>query len=151
MSKAEKRRLKQLEKAAKASSPASKQKLLEGVALAKETAEEGGSSFTLGYQYYKDDLCQVKAMPVAALRKVLEGYKNITRCTTEAEIYNLPMDMKKVNDSGYYSQFFAGLSPDAEVSEFDATSYRGMFFIDRAAKVVQMVALVYHPPEKKQK
>jgi hypothetical protein len=126
-------------------------KLVEAVAQFSSAEDEGDRRFTIGYQYYRDDICQVKHMDHSPLRKVLEGYKNMSRCITEVEIYNLPMDIKRITVRGNYTKYASKLTPDTEISEFDAGSHRGFFFIDRTLKIVQMIAVDHHPEDKKQK
>lgn len=76
-SKREHKRLRnQLRKASEAALPAKPRKILEEVAQSSLMEEDGEARFTIGHQYYRDDLCKVKSMPTSPLRKTLEGYKN---------------------------------------------------------------------------
>lgn len=125
--------------------------ILDEVAIVRTDDSDSISRFTLGHQYYRDDICTVKTMDLSYLRKVFEGYKNMTRCVDERDIYNLPMDVKKVTIRGHYKKYTTKLTPETELSEFDAGKYRGFFFIDRVKRVIQMIAVDKHPEDKKHK
>jgi hypothetical protein len=147
LSKSERRKLKkELKEAARIEANA---RLPEGVAKNNED-DDDDQRFTIGHQFYRDDLCTVKSMKISYLRKVFEGYKNISRCITEQEVFGLPMDVKGVTINNHYKKYISQLTPDTELNEFDAGDYRGFFFIDRSLKVVQMVAVDIHPEDKKQ-
>lgn len=118
--------------------------------IPRNSTEEGDRFFTVGHQFYKDGYSAVKNMPHSSLRKIIEGYRNIARCLTEPDIYNLPGDFKKITIDNHYKRYASGLTPDVELSEFDAGDHRGFFFIDNPRKIVQMVAIDTHPEHKKQ-
>lgn len=113
--------------------------------------DEGNKRFTIGYQHYREDLCKIKSMPIASIRKVFEQHKGVGKCFSERDIYNLPFDVKQITLRGHYTKYASKLSPDVELNEFDAGSYRGFFYIDRTNRVIEMVAVDYHPEDKKQK
>jgi len=146
----QKKQRNELRRASVASLPKHKQPILEAVASARSQEDDDVKRFTIGHQYYRDDICTVRNMKAGYLRKVLEGYKNISRCTSEPEIYDLPMDIKSIKASNHYKKYFSKVTPDTELKEFDAGRYRGFFFIDRAEKIVQIVAVDLHPEDKKQ-
>lgn len=141
----------QLKKASEVALPPQKRRILEEVALSPDVEDEGERRFTIGHQYYNDSLCSFKVMKPSYLRKVLEGYKNMSRCITEAEIYDLPMDIKRIPAKSHYKKYISKVTPETELSEFDAGKYRGFFFIDRAEKIIQMLAVDIHPENKKNK
>ncbi|MGH7196309.1 MAG: hypothetical protein ACREGJ_00900 [Candidatus Saccharimonadales bacterium] len=152
LSKPERRKLQKeiKEVARKATDPSVR--LPASVAQSNSIQDEGEKNFTIGHRFYRDDLCQGKTIPkTAPLRKVIEAYKNMCRCSSEQDVYNLPFDVKKVKVANHYKKYASGLTPDAELSEFDAGSYRGFFFIDRSAHIVEMIAVDIHPEDKKQK
>jgi hypothetical protein len=60
------------------------------------------------------------------------------------------MDIKRVTIKNHYKKYVSKLTPDIELSEFDAGSYRGFFFIDRTLKIIQMLAVDIHPEDNKQ-
>ena len=121
------------------------------VAIPEDNGDEGDRFFTVGHQFYKDSYSVVKSMPPSSLRKIIEGYRNIARCLTEPDIYDLPGDFKKITIDNHYKRYASGLTPDVELSEFDAGEHRGFFFIDNSRKIVQMIAIDAHPEDKKQK
>ena len=88
-SKRERKKLRnQIRTASEAVLPSKKRRLLEEVALSPYAIDDGERRFTIGHQYYRDDLCTVKSMKISYLRKVFEGYKNMSRCITEPEETN---------------------------------------------------------------
>lgn len=121
------------------------------VAESSRLPEATDKAFTIGYSNYRDDLCQIKSMKVSYIRKVFEHHKAIGKCTSEPEIFELPFDIKSVGLNGHYKKYASKLTPDIELNEFDAGEYRGFFYIDRTNKVLEMVALDYHPEDGKNK
>lgn len=121
------------------------------VGESRSIPEEGSKYFTIGYQHYREDLCQIKSMPVSPIRKVFEHHRGVGRCLNVKDIYSLPYDIKRITIRGHYTKYASKLSPDVELNEFDAGPYRGFFYIDRTNHTLEMIAVDYHPEDKKQK
>jgi len=90
-------------------------------------------------------------MDATPLRKVLENYKRVSMCASPSEVRKTLTDVKDVIKRGHYKQYFTGLSPDVSLLEFDASGYRGFFFLDPSRNLVSMVAVDIHPENKKNK
>lgn len=73
----------QMRRTTTSSLPQINRPILDEVAIVRTDDSDSISRFTLGHQYYRDDICTVKTMDLSYLRKVFEGYKNMTRCVDE--------------------------------------------------------------------
>lgn len=107
--------------------------------------------FSIGFRYFRDDLCVLKEVDPKISRKVHEIYRNLGRCSSVPDVRNLPHGIKMIVNSGHYAKYYSGLTEDTEMCEFDIGACRGFFFFDQSNKLVQMVAIDRHPEYKKNK
>jgi hypothetical protein len=113
-----------------------------GVDNYKRDSDIGDRKFTIGHEFYNESLCEVKALKPSPLRKVIENYKKLCKCTSIMDFKQTGIDIKSINNADHYKQYYRGLGEDIELKEFDAgDSERAFFFIDPARKIIQMIAL----------
>ncbi len=102
---------------------------------------EDSTRFTIGYEFYRHDLCEVANLLQGPLRKTIDNYKKFCTCTNNFELRQLSIHIDDVENANDYSKFFKGLSDDVEMKEFyTGDSGRAIFFIDPMTKVIQVVA-----------
>lgn len=119
----------------------------------KKPTEEVDKRFTVGYEFYRFDLCELENTPASPLRKSIQDFKKFCSCTDTQQLYEQSIKIKNVINKDHYSKFFKNLDDDVELKEFIVgDSARGMFFIDSSKKIVQMVAHINsHTPTGKNK
>lgn len=102
---------------------------------------EDSKRFTIGYEFYRNDLCEVGDLLHGPLRKVIDYYKKFGVCTTTIDFQNKGIRLKDVQNANDYSRFFQGLADDVEMKEFyTGDSARAILFVDPTRKIVQLVA-----------
>lgn len=99
-----------------------------------------GRMFTIGYEFYRQDLCEVNALDKSPLRKSIENFKKFGKCTNELELKRLGIEMTSIVNTGAYKGYYKGIADDAEVKEYDTGSAaRSFFFIDPSRKIIQII------------
>lgn len=110
-----------------------------------------GRLYSIGFKYFNDSICALKNVDAKISRKVHEVYRNMGRCSSIISLRNLPHDIKPIQNSGNYKEYYKNVTDDTEVHEFDAGRCRGFFFCDDTKKIIQMLAIDHHPEYKKNK
>jgi hypothetical protein len=124
----------------KATQSRKKGQIFDGADNYKGQSEED-KKFTIGYEFYRNDLCEIDSTPHSPLRKSIHNFKKLCTCTNVYQIKQLGIHTNEVNNANTYSKFFQGLDEDVEMKEFYlGDSARGMFFIDPTKKVIQIIA-----------
>lgn len=127
-----------------------------GVDNSKTDGDYEAQKFSVGFEFYREDLCDIKTLDKSPLRKVLENSKKICQHTSFYELTrNGGFTISPVYNSNHYKVYYKGLAPDIEVKEYDAGSNeRAFFFVDNSPsrKIIQMIAITNaHTEDKKTK
>jgi len=119
----------------------------------KTKSEVESQHFSIGYQFYRDDLCEAESMDSGPLRKAIAYFKQVGTCTTFLEVKNIGLRVEDVVDANAYKRYYNGLrDEDIELKELiSGSSARHFFYVDPARKLVQVIAHVNaHTPLGKQ-
>lgn len=119
--------------------------------VAEVPSLEEDKLYSIGFKHFDDNTCVLKSVNAKISRKVHEIYRNMGRCSSIIAIRDLPHDIKPIQKSGHYDQYYRNVTDDVEVHEFDAGECRGFFFCNETEKIIQMLAIDHHPENTKQK
>lgn len=111
----------------------------------KNRSDIGDQRFSIGHEFYNEDLCEIKHLDRAPLRKILDCYKKLCKCTSVQDFDQTGIRIKNIENANHYREYYKGLTnrmPDIEIKEFYAGEReRAFFFIDPAKKIIQIIAL----------
>ncbi len=91
------------------------------------------TGFLISFQYYRDDICEIKLLVKNGGKRALENLRAIGKSYNEVSLKDNHIDTKNVQNCGEYKKLYSGLSPDIDIREHKILSTARLFyfFVDK--------------------
>lgn len=98
--------------------------------------------YKITFIFYRLELCDIKRLQPAPLRKSLEILRNAGGCKTREQLKNMNIGLGTVDNVGSYRKYFTKLTKDVVLNHSEiGKKERMFFFIEDVDKTFNVVAL----------
>lgn len=86
------------------------------------------NKFVISFQYYRDDLCEIKFLEKNRGRRALENLRAIGKYYDKTSLEQNNIHTISIRNNGEYKRLYYGLAPDIEIREHEIQSTARLFY-----------------------